>query len=93
MSSNGESRISVSEEKLELALAKFKNELVKEFQRFATTKALEEVAAQVKVLQLWQANVIGAGQNQRRVSDRALAYAGLLVGLATALATIIWLQH
>ena len=90
-SDNG--RLSVSEEKIKLLLADFKLELVKEFEKFATTAALEMLDARVKVLELWQAGIVGIAKERNDVSRRTLAYVGIAAALLGSLATLIWLSR
>ena len=87
---NGNGRISISEEKLQLALTNFKLELVKEFERFATTAALDMLDARVKVLELWQAGIVGVIKERNDVSRRTIAWATLIVALFGAVGALIY---
>ena len=86
--SNG--RLSISEEKIKLLLADFKLELVKEFEKFATTAALEMLDARVKVLELWQAGIVGVARERNDVSRRTVAWAAVVVALFGAIAALIY---
>lgn len=79
-------RISVSEDKLKAVLSDFKLELVAEFDKFATKAALEMLDARVKLLELWQAGVIGERRERAGLSERALSLIALLVATMGALA-------
>lgn len=87
---NGNGRISISEEKLQLALTNFKLELVKEFERFATTAALEMLDARVKVLELWQAGIVGVTRERNDVSRRTIAWATLILALISTVVALIY---
>ena len=91
--SNDNGRLSVSEERIKLLLADFKLELVKEFEKFATTAALEMLDARVKVLELWQAGIVGIAKERNDVSRKTLAWAALIAALFGTIATLIWLRH
>lgn len=91
--SDTNSRLTVSEDRIRALLAEFRLDLVNEFEKFATNAAMEMLDARVKILELWQANIVGQTTNQRRVSDRALAWAALTAALIGSAATLIWLNH
>ena len=86
----GNVRISVSEEKLELALTKLEQRIAERLEKFATTAALEMLDARVKILELWQAGILAGQQTQRRVSDRQLAWGALAVA---ALGALVYMFH
>jgi hypothetical protein len=87
---NSNGRISISEDRLRAMFSEFKLELVKEFEKFATIAAFEMLDTRVKVLELWQAGIIGVAKERNDVSRRTIAWAGLIVALLGAIAALIF---
>lgn len=90
---SGNGRISVSEDRLRLVISEFKNEILDEMRKHATTQALEALEQRVKALELWQAAVAGKDSAKKVLSSAAFAWATLVVALLGFAATIIWLKH
>jgi hypothetical protein len=85
LSTEGNGRLSVSEDKLRAILSDFRLELVKDMEKLATTAALDMLDARVKVLELWQAGIVAGSQTRQGISARALAWAALIVACVSAL--------
>ena len=88
-----QTRITVSEDTLRRILAEFKLELLEELKNYVSVTAHAALESRVKILELWQAGVLGQTTARRQVSAGTLAWATLAVGAITALASMIWLTH
>ena len=92
MSTDGNSRISVSEDRLRALFAEFKLELLDDLKNYVSLSAHNALEGRVKALELWQAGVLGQVAARRQVSAGTLAWATLAVATLTAFATFLWLH-
>lgn len=89
---SGNGRISVSEDRLRLVIAEFKNEILREVKQFATASALEALEARVKALELWQAANAAQDRARKGISSAAFAWMTLAVSSLGFIATLVWLK-
>lgn len=57
----------------------------------ATKRDLGDAHDEIAELQTWRTQLDTTAANDKRISDRRLAWAALIVAALTALATLIWL--
>lgn len=88
----GNGRITVSEDRLRLIVSEFKNEILEEMRKHATTQALEALEKRVKSLELWQAAVAGKDSAKKIFTSAAFAWVTLGVACLGFVATIYWLK-
>lgn len=88
-----EPRITVSEDRLALLLEKLKNEIVREFEKYATRVEVEKIEGRLKDMELWRAAQNAMSGLKRWQVTVALALATIGAGLVGSLATFYWLRH
>lgn len=89
MTTEGNGRITVSEDALRRILAEFKLELLSELKNYVSTVAFEALKAEVKELQMWRAGIAGQTAAKRQISATTATWAAIAVALAVGLAYVL----
>lgn len=85
----GNGRINVSEDKLRALFAEFKLQLLDELKNYVSATAFNALEARVKVVELWQAGVIGQTTARRQISTATAVWASIAVSALAALAYVL----